>query len=551
MSSLLPPETLCEIFKYFSHDNPTLFKCLLVDRTFCKFTIPYLWSQPFKRQLNDQKSESSLVETIILSLNDNRRKSVLNLLFSSRTTNSKATTLSSSREPLFKYCQFITELDTWYITLTVAKWHSRISTRSGRYLSSHIQDPHVMKIIDQLCRGLISSSSNLASLLLNSPKSAPISLNFLRTKDLLFSSNFDGIKKIKDHDYIPSKFFPFGIQNNSLKNLSSIDLEFRRQVTCADLIKQFLQLIQQQTQLQTLIIRNYRIIFAKQSLYDALYDQRGSLTRLEFHQCDFNTIFEIEKFQNFKRLNALVIYNCKNLPSSQYDTQQNVDEASLYSGLKVEKFFLSSRNTSNHPTRSHLLPFFELVSICHLQEIVLPKSCSIREYEILLLCASNLVKLSIQTDLIRENSAFQLISNCRFLKSLSLYHSSYSDKKISDEFLLKIKRTLSSISLLTSINLGFKLSGFQLETLLSDSQLPYLHKIGLPDTPDARKKIINLITTVARYARANNRCLQLGIRTDRFKKEIMNCVTKSGNLIEIVDSLSWFDNYGENNEAEF
>ncbi|CAG8464243.1 6546_t:CDS:1 [Ambispora gerdemannii] len=556
MNSLLPPETLYEIFKHISHDTSTLFKCLLIDRTFCRFAIPYLWRQPFKRPLKEQKFDHSLVETIILSLNDNHRESVLNLLSSSKTTNLTATTLSHSREVLFKYNTFITELDTWYLALTIARWHSQISTRSGRFISSHIKDPHVMAIINKLGRALISSSPNLVSLLMNSPKNTQISLNFLRKNDLL-SNNFDSIKKIKDYDYRPSKVFPFGIQNSSLKNLSSIDLEFRRKVNYTVSINHFLQLIQQQTQLQTLIIRNYSMVYAKQPLYDAFFTQRETLTRLEFHRCDFNAIFdieklEIEKLQNFKQLNALVVYNCRHLPhlpNYQYDRPQNYDDASSYSGLKLEKFFLSSSKTNS--TRSYLLPFFEFISIGHLREIVLPKSCSIGEYEIILPCASNLVKLSIHIDLIREDPAFQLISLCTFLKDLSLYHSSYSDKKINDEFLLKFKRTLSSTSLLMSINLGFKLLGSQLEALLFDFQLPYLYKIGLPNAPVAREKILELITIVATYARAKNRCLQLGIGTDRFKNEIKDRIKKTGNFVEIVDSLSWFDNYGENNDAEF
>ena len=41
------PELINEIIQYFRHDFPTLHSCILVNKLWCRLTIPILWEDPF------------------------------------------------------------------------------------------------------------------------------------------------------------------------------------------------------------------------------------------------------------------------------------------------------------------------------------------------------------------------------------------------------------------------------------------------------------------------------------------------------------------------
>ncbi|POG58608.1 hypothetical protein GLOIN_2v1729262, partial [Rhizophagus irregularis DAOM 181602=DAOM 197198] len=41
------PELIFDIIKYFQDDYSTLYSCVLVNRLWCRLTIPLLWENPF------------------------------------------------------------------------------------------------------------------------------------------------------------------------------------------------------------------------------------------------------------------------------------------------------------------------------------------------------------------------------------------------------------------------------------------------------------------------------------------------------------------------
>jgi hypothetical protein len=45
------PELTYEIIKYFRNDLSTLHSCILVNRLWCRLTIPLLWEDPFSNNL--------------------------------------------------------------------------------------------------------------------------------------------------------------------------------------------------------------------------------------------------------------------------------------------------------------------------------------------------------------------------------------------------------------------------------------------------------------------------------------------------------------------
>src|ERR1700743_3446532 len=45
------PELINEVIQYFHHDYKTLHSCILVNRLWCRLTIPLLWEDPFSIKL--------------------------------------------------------------------------------------------------------------------------------------------------------------------------------------------------------------------------------------------------------------------------------------------------------------------------------------------------------------------------------------------------------------------------------------------------------------------------------------------------------------------
>src|SRR5579871_6462296 len=93
-SGSLPELSNC-IIEYLYDDYKTLYSLALVNRFWCRLTIPLLWEDPFST------SFSSFIDTYFLSLNDND-KIKLNEL--------KNIDLNL-RKPLFNYPSFLKTLD--------------------------------------------------------------------------------------------------------------------------------------------------------------------------------------------------------------------------------------------------------------------------------------------------------------------------------------------------------------------------------------------------------------------------------------------------------
>ncbi|CAB5189636.1 unnamed protein product [Rhizophagus irregularis] len=123
------PELLYEIIKYFRNDYSTLHSCILVNRLWCRLTIPLLWEDPFSI-LN---GNYNFIEIYLYNLNDylktklNEYQIIDNLLTPSS---------SSNNNTLFNYPNFIKYLNICKIIPCIEGWlesNERTSKFSNRY----------------------------------------------------------------------------------------------------------------------------------------------------------------------------------------------------------------------------------------------------------------------------------------------------------------------------------------------------------------------------------------------------------------------------------
>ena len=86
--SSLPDECLGDVLSYL--DKKSLYKCLFVNRYFCKFTIPLIWREPF---INWSRINIniSLINTLLACLNEDEISSLIPC----------AITFNNNQSPLF------------------------------------------------------------------------------------------------------------------------------------------------------------------------------------------------------------------------------------------------------------------------------------------------------------------------------------------------------------------------------------------------------------------------------------------------------------------
>src|SRR3954452_17454099 len=98
----LNEDTLFLILKGLRYDNNSLYSCLLVNKTWCKITIPILWKDPWKNVREKETKSRFNVNNVIISHLSNEVKENLE---------SKDIKISViQQKPLFDYISFIRHL---------------------------------------------------------------------------------------------------------------------------------------------------------------------------------------------------------------------------------------------------------------------------------------------------------------------------------------------------------------------------------------------------------------------------------------------------------
>ncbi|CAG8747652.1 34_t:CDS:1, partial [Dentiscutata heterogama] len=58
----LPTDCLVEVLRHLKYDISSLYSCILVNRLWCKLSIPLLWYSPFEFTRHNNKAEL-IIET--------------------------------------------------------------------------------------------------------------------------------------------------------------------------------------------------------------------------------------------------------------------------------------------------------------------------------------------------------------------------------------------------------------------------------------------------------------------------------------------------------
>jgi hypothetical protein len=121
------PELINKIIQYFHYDYKTLHSCILVNRLWCRLTIPLLWEDPFSIKF---PKNYSFIDTYLCFLNEDSKAK-----FDEYGINDK---LLPSNSTLFNYPNFIKYLYTDKIFCSIKYWGDALVDKYNDKLESLI-----------------------------------------------------------------------------------------------------------------------------------------------------------------------------------------------------------------------------------------------------------------------------------------------------------------------------------------------------------------------------------------------------------------------------
>ncbi|UZO14196.1 uncharacterized protein OCT59_005657 [Rhizophagus irregularis] len=150
---LLPDECLNELLLYL--DNKTLYKCLFVNRNYCRYAIPILWERPFKPSFMNSK-HSLIINTLLNCLDKEEITTLIPFQIN----------ITENRTPLFEYGKFIKIIDQEFVKQNIITWLNSTNGKvlTERYNIAKYQDIRVKKLINVIYHMIIRQGSNLKEL---------------------------------------------------------------------------------------------------------------------------------------------------------------------------------------------------------------------------------------------------------------------------------------------------------------------------------------------------------------------------------------------------
>ncbi|PKY31406.1 hypothetical protein RhiirB3_448998 [Rhizophagus irregularis] len=107
------PELIFDIIKYFQDDYSTLYSCVLVNRLWCRLTIPLLWENPFSIPTKNY----NFIKIYLHNLNDDLK--------------TKLNEYKINDNPLFNYPSFLKYMNIYKVISSVGEWWLEGTSKLG------------------------------------------------------------------------------------------------------------------------------------------------------------------------------------------------------------------------------------------------------------------------------------------------------------------------------------------------------------------------------------------------------------------------------------
>src|SRR4051812_38804546 len=124
----LPNECFSDVLTFL--DRKSLYKCLFVNRQYCKLSIPIIWREPFRH--NRLKKSSSVINTLLACLDEDEISSLIPCAIN-----------LNKQFSLFEYGKFVRKTNHAFCVGLIRVW---LKSLSGNIHTS--QDCRVQKLVN-------------------------------------------------------------------------------------------------------------------------------------------------------------------------------------------------------------------------------------------------------------------------------------------------------------------------------------------------------------------------------------------------------------------
>jgi hypothetical protein len=118
------PEIIYEILQYLHDDYSTLYSCILVNRIWCRLSIPLLWRDPFSISKYKKHLKYHFIDFYLYYLGE-ADKNIFKVVF-------EIDRIDFISSPLFNYPNFIKSLSTYKLDLIVSDWIDSFTEQSPK-----------------------------------------------------------------------------------------------------------------------------------------------------------------------------------------------------------------------------------------------------------------------------------------------------------------------------------------------------------------------------------------------------------------------------------
>ncbi|CAI2169931.1 19578_t:CDS:2 [Funneliformis geosporum] len=278
----LSVECFEQVLIHFKNDPATLFKCLLVNRLWCRLSVPLLWSHPFEYH-GFGEFAANIIQIYIACLPEDKRQILID----------ESLPVPETKSPLFNYPNYLQSFESAHFTGAIMSW---LSIRVKPFLEEQDINTYTNFVQTILGNLLFNSSRGITDLDIVHFDEDDDSLikdiiSFEKANQTLsklekFQFDYSGWSEQEDKSSeIISNLFYFmtkcshNIQHIyvNITNISDQDLDLHQIATSIS------ELIQSQNNLRDLVMLEFWSPTASATIFNALPVQAHSLTFLRLH----------------------------------------------------------------------------------------------------------------------------------------------------------------------------------------------------------------------------------------------------------------------------
>ncbi|CAB4380515.1 unnamed protein product [Rhizophagus irregularis] len=302
------------ILQYLQNDDSTLFNCSLVNRFWCKTTIPFLYANPFAKKISTKSH--LIISTIIFCFN---KAEILQLIEQLEVNQINNINIDEEHKPLFEYPKYLENYNEFEIDSAILRYCSSLSISDDKMYDEII--PIFQQSILRQSRNIKKLEITLDLFYKKSFKNFNVqnsNLNLINLNSLIVrligtANNEIGQEFLSNIADVCLNLRQLIINLNQRSRILTINPIISNNLIDTTTWKKFYKIIQGQNKLKIFKICN---CFLLNNILSSLEFQKHSLVHIEFHNANFVNV-NLKSLNNLNNLECLIFESCGGLLLNQ------------------------------------------------------------------------------------------------------------------------------------------------------------------------------------------------------------------------------------------